>query len=129
VSADMIREISTASLVRSSHLPGDEENVAYGDLLFGSNPRIASDLFGSELGMLKEGAVADLAVYEYDPLTVIHEKNMMDHIAGGLDKPSDVVVGGEFVIRNGNFTAISDKDVLLRSREAALRLWKRMVQF
>ena len=45
-------------------------------MLFKNNPKIAGKYFGREFGVLKPGAAADVAVFDYRPFTPFSDANI-----------------------------------------------------
>lgn len=123
---NMLAEAKEGTLIRSSHLSGEEASVNYLELLFGNNPVIATRLFGRKIGRLKPGYRADLAIYDYEPRTKIHAENWIGHVLFGMSRPADVMTGGEFKIRDYKFTDINEDAIFRNSRIQSERLWNRM---
>jgi len=80
------------------------------------------------LGRIEPGAPADLVVLAYDPPTPITSENLGGHWVFGLSARDvrDVLVNGEFVVRDRRLTRTDDRELRGRSREVAERLWRRM---
>jgi len=51
--------------------------VETGKMAFDNNSKIASKYFNKSVGVLKEGAYADLIIVDYDPLTYINSNNTL----------------------------------------------------
>ena len=93
-------------------------------MLFEGNAKIANRYFKKELGVLKEGAAADVIVIDYDPLTPMNEGNINSHLLFG--------VNGAMVqttICNGK-VLMKDREVLYvmkpKSWQTAVRLQKNL---
>lgn len=125
---NMLAEAKQGTLIRSSHLSGNAENVNYLDLLFGNNPRIADHLFGRKLGCILPGYQADLAIFDYEPRTAMTESNLQGHLLFGLGKPTDVMTRGRFRIRDSKFVDVSEEEVREKGRVQSIRLWEKMLQ-
>jgi putative selenium metabolism protein SsnA len=98
------------------------------DLQAGS-ARVAGQLFGEPLlGTLREGAPADLVVLEYDPPTPLDESNLPGHWVHAMTSRHvrDVMVGGEWAVRQRQLARADAKELTARCYEAAQRLWQRM---
>jgi putative selenium metabolism protein SsnA len=80
------------------------------------------------LGRIEPGAPADLVVLAYDPPTPITSANLGGHWVFGMSARDvrDVLVNGEFVVRERRLTRTDDRELRGRSREVAERLWRRM---
>ena len=67
---DMTESYKVANVLHKHHLC--DPNTAWGEvpqMLFEGNVKIAERYFPQTLGVLKEGAAADVIVVDYDPLT------------------------------------------------------------
>jgi cytosine/adenosine deaminase-related metal-dependent hydrolase len=87
-------------------------------LLFGdgTSPRLAA------------GARADLTVLDYAPMTPMTPSNVLEHFARGWTSGHvrDTMVGGRFVVRDRKLVNVDERELVLRARAAAGRLWERM---
>ena len=91
--------------------------------------RLAAAASGEPLlGRIEPGAPADLVVLDYDPPTPISSENLGGHWVFGMSARDvrDVLVNGEFVVRDRRLTRTDDRELRGRSREVAERLWRRM---
>lgn len=82
----------------------------------GTPPRIAA------------GARADLTVLDYAPMTPMTPSNVLEHVARGWTSGHvrDTMVGGQFVVRDRKLVNVDERELVLRGRAAAGRLWERM---
>ncbi len=126
--ADMLASMQVAKIVASGHrldpTLGFTEAVT---LLFVNNPAIASALFGCDIGILRAGAVADLITLDYRPPTPLDARSGWGHVVFGMAgaQVTDVMVGGEWILRERAFTRLDEAAVLARSAERAERVWAR----
>ncbi len=123
---NMLAEAKEGTLIRSSHLSGEEDSVNYLELLFRNNPAIATHLFGQKIGRLEPGYRADLAIYDYEPRTKMHKENWMGHVLFGMSRPVDVITSGEFKIREYKFMYMNEDAILQNARIQSERLWNKM---
>lgn len=74
------------------------------------------------------GARADLTVLDYAPMTPMTLSNLVDHVARGWTSAHvrDTMVGGRFVLRDRKLANIDERELVVRARAAASRLWERM---
>ncbi len=74
------------------------------------------------------GARADLTVLDYDPITPMTPSNVADHVARSWTSAHvrHTMVGGRFVVRDRKLAHVDERELLLRARAAASRLWERM---
>jgi len=94
-----------------------------------ASSRLAGDLFGEPLlGRIEPGAPADLAVLAYEPPTPLSAENLAAHWAFGLSARHvrDVMVAGDFVVRDRRLTRMPDSELRARCRTGAELLWRRM---
>lgn len=96
-------------------------------MLFGTNPRLAGGIYGSETGVLKKGALADMIILDYFPPTPMAPQNLAGHILFGIvDAPvRTTIVGGRILMKDYVLTDIDEQEVSRRSREVAREVWKR----
>ncbi len=90
--------------------------------------QLVGNAFGLPLGSLQPGAVADVVVLEYEPPTPLTSDNLAWHWMFAFDAGMvrDVMVGGEWVIRNRAFVAVDEEKIRAEAREQARQLWQRM---
>ncbi|MBX3190255.1 MAG: amidohydrolase family protein [Labilithrix sp.] len=90
---------------------------------------LVAQLFGdAQPPRIVAGARADLVVLDYAPLTPMTPSNVVEHLARGWKSAHvrDTIVGGRFVVRDRRLCDIDERDLVLRARAAASRLWERM---
>jgi cytosine/adenosine deaminase-related metal-dependent hydrolase len=89
---------------------------------------LASRLFGDPLPRISQGARADLTVLDYQPVTPMTPSNVVEHLARSWSSAHvrDTMVGGRFVVRERKLTQLDERELVLRARSAASRLWERM---
>jgi putative selenium metabolism protein SsnA len=130
MTTNMLEELRVALWVR--HLRAGNPSAGFSELgaaLFSNNPRIASRIFGLPLGALREGAMADIAIFDYDPPTPLESGNAMGHAIFGLSQaPVDTTIVGGRILMEGRRLAIDidERRVNARARERAKDLWKRL---
>ena len=130
MTANMLEELRVA--LWAGHLRSGNPSTGFSDLgsaLFSNNPRIASRIFGRPLGTLQEGAMADIAIFDYDPPTPLGSGNALGHLVFGLSQaPVDTtIIGGRVLMEGGRLSLDIDEERLnARARERAGNLWKRL---
>ena len=89
---------------------------------------IASRILRERVGVLAEGALADLILVDYVSPTPLTAQNLPQHLALGRDgaRVDTVIVAGRVVIRRGEFTTIDERAIAAHARELAARLWSRL---
>ena len=97
-------------------------------MLFDNNAKIAARYFPVKLGVLEEGAAADVIVVDYDPLTPMHSGNLNSHILFGMCG-RDVVTtigNGQILMKDRVLPHIDTEKVMADCRQAAARLADRI---
>ncbi|MBM4464684.1 MAG: putative aminohydrolase SsnA [Chloroflexi bacterium] len=80
------------------------------------------------LGQLSVGALADIILVDYVPITPLTQGNFPWHIIFGVDGTGvdTTIVGGRVLMRNKELLTLDEKEVCAKSRELAGKLWKRV---
>ena len=96
-------------------------------MLFDNNKKLASPLFKNPVGTLEAGSCADFLIMDYEPPTPLSTENVLGHLCMGLSRirPSEVVIGGNTIVRNGLFASFDSTEIASRARETAKGLWER----
>jgi cytosine/adenosine deaminase-related metal-dependent hydrolase len=126
IDGDILQEMKTAFF---------KANDARAGLGFGSPIRWvagAAELAGSclrtNLGKLQPGSAADLVVLNYDQLTPMNTDNALGHWFFGVQARhvESVMVGGEWIVRDRQFTNPGVQRELERAPAIAAKVWERM---
>lgn len=124
---DMLESYKVANVLHKHHLC--DANAAWSEaptMLFENNARIANRYFKTPLGVLKEGAAADVIVVDYDPPTRLDETNINGHMLFGMTG-RDVVTtigNGKILMKDREVLVADTKRVAARCREESAVLWK-----
>lgn len=103
-------------------------NVAWSEdvtMQFVNNRAIAEKTFGVPLGILKEGAAADIIVMDYKPFTPFDGSNVDGHMIFGMNgrNVTTTVINGRVVYRNRTFVGLDEERVNAWIREQSELLW------
>ena len=103
-------------------------NVAWSEdvtMQFVNNRAIAEKTFGVPLGILKEGAAADIIVMDYKPFTPFDGSNVDGHMLFGMNgrNVTTTVINGRVVYRNRTFVELDEERVNAWIREQSELLW------
>lgn len=126
---DMTESYKVANLLHKHHLC--DPNAAWSEvprMLFDNNAKIAARYFPVKLGVLEEGAAADVIVVDYDPLTPMHAGNLNSHILFGMCG-RDVVTtigNGQILMKDRVLPHIDTEKVMADCRQASARLADRI---
>jgi cytosine/adenosine deaminase-related metal-dependent hydrolase len=104
--------------------------IAFGRSLemLGQSARMATRSLGVKLGVLESGAAADLVLTSYRPATPLTKENLPGHFlfAMGAEFVRDVMIAGEWRLRNGSVISCDESAIRERSADVAGALWKRI---
>jgi len=97
-------------------------------MLFENNAKICSRSFKTKVGVLEEGAAADIIVSDYIPPTPMSAENFDGHILFGMSGRSVVttVINGVIKMKNREFIGIDEEQILAKCREQAGAMWTRI---
>ena len=124
---DMIESYKVGNIIHKHHLC--DPTVAWGEIpamLFENNRAIAARYFDHPIGILKEGAYADVIVTDYDPLTPMDGGNVNGHILFGMNGRSvtTTVCNGKVLMKDRRLTGIDEKALMAECRQSAAALWQ-----
>jgi putative selenium metabolism protein SsnA len=94
-----------------------------------NNHRLASELFGVDIGHLKPNAAADLVVLDYESPTPVTSENLAWHLAFGLSSAcvESVMSQGRFIIKDRR-PLLDVEELYEKARSASQRLWKKLAE-
>lgn len=127
--SDMTESMKVANIIHK-HVK-QNPSVAWGEVsvsMFENNRKIAQKYFSGDLGILRAGALADVIVVDYDPLTPMNENNINSHILFGFTGKDVVttIIDGKVIMQDRKLVGIDEKEIFKTSREVAKKLWDRM---
>ena len=98
------------------------------DMLLRNNAAAAMRSFAKPLGVLKEGAYADVIIMHYDPPTPLMQDNQIGHILFGLTGAmvDTTIASGKVLMRNRQVEVVDAEQLFAKAREVAAKLWKRV---
>lgn len=126
--ADMMESYKVGNIIHK-HVKGDSK-VAWGEIpemLFVNNRKITERFIDGQVGILKEGALADVIIVDYNPPTPINEGNIDSHLLFGINGRfvDTTIVNGRVVMEERKLINIDEERMMARSRELASAVWKR----
>ncbi len=129
MTTDMREELRTGLWAQRwrQHAP----SAGFGELtsaLWDANPAIASRIWGRDLGLLREGAVADIVLVDYDPPTPLTSDSLAGHLVFGMmrGRVDTTIVDGRVLMQHGELKLdLDEKEVMAHARESAQRVWGR----
>ena len=90
---------------------------------------MASRLFGTQVGVLVEGAAADVIALEYDPATPLTNDSLHGHLVFGIASATvdTTIVGGRVLMyRRKLELELDEAEVMAKARECASATWSRI---
>ena len=103
-------------------------NVAWGEdvtMQFVNNRAIAEKTFGVPLGILKEGAAADVIVMDYKPFTPFSGDNIDGHMLFGMSGRNcrTTIINGRLLYLDRRFTELDEERINAWTMEQSKALW------
>ncbi|EOR27154.1 chlorohydrolase/aminohydrolase [Clostridium sartagoforme AAU1] len=127
--SDMFESMKVFPIIQrhNSCHPGVAFNETF-KLLFENNKIIADKYFNREVGVLKEGAYADIIVLDYNPLTPMNANNLHGHMLFGFTGRSVIttIINGKIIMKDREMLNIDEEKIFRKSRELAQKLWEKM---
>lgn len=122
---DMFESFKVANILHKHSLC--DANAAWSevpDMLFHGNAQIANRYFETRLGVLREGAAADVVVADYDPLTPFTEDNINGHMLFGMSggKIVTTMINGKVLMKDRELLVADEAKVMAESRAEAGKL-------
>ncbi|MBB6623620.1 putative aminohydrolase SsnA [Clostridium gasigenes] len=127
--SDMLESMKMENIIHKHNLC--DSNIGFAEtskMIFENNSKIAAQYFNKPLGILKEGAYADIIVVDYNPLTPINKNNLNGHIMFGLSGRSveTTIINGKVIMKNREIITVDEKKIFDESREVAEKLWEKL---
>lgn len=98
--------------------------------MVGAAARRASDSLGVKLGVLEEGAAADLVLTNYRPATPLSAENLAGHFLYGMGPEfvRDVMIDGWWVLRGGKIVTFDEAAARAEAIDVSRGLFERMAE-
>ena len=124
---DMFESYKVANVLHKHSLC--DANAAWGEvpeMLFKGNAAIANRYFKAPLGVLREGAAADVVIVKYDPLTPMTKDNINSHMLFGINGAmvQTTICNGKVLMKDRELLVIDEAKAMADSRQAAMDLAK-----
>jgi cytosine/adenosine deaminase-related metal-dependent hydrolase len=129
MTVNMLEEVRVGLFAQ--HLRQDNPSCGFMELanaLFVRNPELASQLWGTPIGRLEEGACADVILLDYHAPTPLDDATVLGHLIFGISQATvDTTICGGRILMEGRRLKIDVDETALaaRSRELAKCLWER----
>jgi putative selenium metabolism protein SsnA len=109
-------------------LPGD----TLAEIAIYNNGKLASRFFPDHpIGVLQEGAAADLIFVDYHPTTPLSAGNLPWHMVFGFQASmvTTTIVAGEVLMSDRQLQTLDEGEITARSRELAAEVWEEYPQY
>ncbi|HWQ30310.1 MAG TPA: putative aminohydrolase SsnA [Negativicutes bacterium] len=126
--ADMMESYKVGNIIHK-HVAGDSK-VAWGEIpemLFSNNRKITERFIEGKVGILKEGALADVIIVDYNPPTPVNASNINSHLLFGINgrNVDTTIINGKVIMEDRQLIGIDEERLLARCRELAASAWER----
>jgi cytosine/adenosine deaminase-related metal-dependent hydrolase len=95
-------------------------------MLFENNPKIGARFFETPLGVLKEGAAADIIVMDYKPFTPFSGDNIDGHMLFGMTgrQCETTMCNGKLLMKDRQLVGIDEEEINRGITELSGKLWQ-----
>jgi cytosine/adenosine deaminase-related metal-dependent hydrolase len=107
--------------------------AGFGDviaMLFQNNAAVASGFFGRQLGVLAEGAAADVIVIDHVPFTPATPDNVYGHILFGAaaGRVTTTICDGRVLMRDCELTMLDYEEICAEAAARTPATWRRFAK-
>ena len=95
---------------------------------FENNRIIAEKYFGRTLGILKEGAAADIIIMDYKPFTPFSDENIDGHMIFGMEGKNcrTTIINGKVLYKDREFVNLDEDKINAWTMEQSKKLWGKL---
>lgn len=129
MSAGISDDVKTAAFL---HKISEGDAQAGGDFardaVWNAAPRIASRMFGADIGVIRKGAAADIIIIDAAPPTPLTRKNAWWHVLFGvLNAPvRTTIIAGKVRMRDFKVAGVDEEALAREAKKLARKLWNRI---
>ena len=126
---DMLESLKVALTIQR-HNAG-MPNVGWNEvttMLFKNNAKVAAKYFDMPLGVIKEGAAADIVVMDYTAFTPLSADNLDGHMIFGMNgrQCRTTMANGRLLYKDRQFVDIDEEKLSAQILATAQKLWGRV---
>ena len=124
---DMLESLKVANLLQKHRRGLPDRGFTEGcNMMFRNNARIASDLIEETCGVLENGALADIILVDYKPITPLTSDNIDGHLMFGVSgaMTDSTIIHGKLLMRHRKMLHVDEEKILHACRQSADALWK-----
>lgn len=127
--SDMFESMKVENIIHKHNLC--DSNIGFletSKMTFDNNKEIASNYYNKPIGVIKEGAYADIIIVDYNPLTPMDKNNYFGHLLFGVCGRSvdTTIINGKIVMRDRDILTVDEELIYKKSRQISEKLWKRI---
>lgn len=92
-----------------------------------NNASLATMYFGSPIGVLVEGAYADLIFVDYHPFTPLTPQNLPWHIVFGFHESmiTTTIANGKLLMKDRQLLTLDEEEISAKARQIVPQVWSR----
>ncbi len=126
---DMLESLKAALAIQRHH--NRMPNVGWNEvttMLFHNNAEMAARYFDLPLGVIREGAAADIIVMDYLPFTPLSADNLDGHMIFGMNgrQCRTTMANGRLLYHDRRFVGLDEEKLSAEIRNTAEKLWGRV---
>lgn len=126
---DMLESLKVANILQKHNRKLPDRGMSEScEMLFKNNATIAGSIFNDSIGVLCEGALADIIIVDYKPYTRLDKNNINGHVMFGMQgaMTDTTMINGKLLMRHRKLLNIDEEEILNKSIESANELWRCM---
>lgn len=125
---DMFESMKVENIINKHNLCNSNVGFMETAKMIFNNKEIVSKYYNKPLGVLEEGAYADVIVVDYNPMTPMDKNNYFGHILFGVSGRSvdTTVINGKVVMKDRVIVNIDEELIYKKARQVAEKLWKKL---
>ncbi len=97
-------------------------------MLFENNRKIFAKFFDKPVGIIREGAYADIIILDYFPPTPFDDGNAFYHLIFGMrdNMVNTTIINGKVLMKDHQLTEIDEEEIMTKAKEVAKKFWEKM---
>ena len=129
MSAGIADDVRLASVIQRPGSRDAQAGWCEGERALWKNaPSLVSHMFGTDIGVIREGAAADIIIMDARPATPVTSENAWGHMLFGVLNSAvrTTIVGGSVRMRDFVIRGIDEEMLAQMASELSAKLWKRI---
>ena len=123
---DMTESLKVANILQKNRNLNPSRGFSEALQLLDNNALIASSLFGDKIGVLEEGALADIIIVDYKACTPVTKDNLGGHLMFGIsgNMTDTTIVNGKILMQDRKILCCDEDLLLAECRKSAEEVWR-----